>query len=74
MRAINLASGNILTLRYDDHRVISDEELREWAIEEFEANEYYQELYTLDGYIKLRAKDDYDETIADMTSDLYRAC
>lgn len=74
MGAINLASGNIITLGYDDYRVISGEELREWAIEEFETNEYYQELYTLDEYIKLRAEDDYDEMIADMTSDLYRAC
>lgn len=64
MGAINLASGNIITLGYD-------EELREWAIEHFEMNDYLQELYTLEGYIKLKAEEDYAEMINDCISDIY---
>lgn len=61
MGAINLASGNIITLGYDEDYYISDEEFREGVIEEFKANEYLQELYTLEDYIKIRAQHDYSE-------------
>lgn len=72
MGAINLASGNIITLGYDEDYYTSDEELREWAIEEFEAQEYLQELYTLEGYIKLKAQDDYDNWIWEQEREFYR--
>lgn len=71
MGAINLASGNIITLGYDEDYYTSDEELREWAIEHFEMNDYLQELYTLEGYIKLKAEEDYAEMINDCVSDIY---
>ena len=62
MGAINLASGNIITLGYDEDYYTSDEELREWATEQFETIEYLQELYTLEGYA---------EMINDCVSDIY---
>jgi hypothetical protein len=71
MGTINLASGNIITLGYDEDYYTSDEELREWAIEQFETNAGLQEWYTLEGYIKLRAEEDYAEMIHDTVSDIY---
>ena len=71
MGTINLASGNIITLGYDEDYYTSDEELREWAIEHFEMNDYLQELYTLEDYIKLKAEEDYAEMINDCVSDIY---
>lgn len=71
MEAINLASGNIITLGYDEDYYTSDEERREWAIEHFEMNDYLQELYTLEGYLKLKAEEDYAEMINDCISDIY---
>lgn len=71
MGAINLASGNIITLGYDEDYYTSDEELREWATEVFEVNEHLQEWYTLEGYIKLKAVEDYAEMIHDTVSDIY---
>lgn len=70
MGAINLASGNIITLGYDGDYYISDEELREWAIEQFETNEGLREWYTLEGYIKLRAGEAYIEMINDIVDDV----
>ena len=71
MGSYNFASGNIITLGYDGDYYTSDEELREWAIEQFETIEYLQELYTLEGYIKLKAEEDYAEMINDCVSDIY---
>lgn len=71
MGAINLARGNIITLGYDEDYYTSDEELREWATEQFETIEYLQELYTLEGYIKLKAEEEYVEMINDIVSDIY---
>ena len=71
MGAINLASGNIITLGYESNTSISDEELKEWAIEHFEINEYLQELYTLKGYIKLRAQQDYYEMLLDFEQESF---
>lgn len=71
MGTINLASGNIITLGYDEDYYTSDEELREWATEVFEVNEHLREWYTLEGYIKLKAEEDYAKMIHDTVSDIY---
>ena len=55
MGVIEVLSRNIITLGLDIDNSISEEELREWATEHFEINEYLSEWYTLEGYIKLRA-------------------
>lgn len=70
MGAINLSRGNIITLGYKDDYYISDEELREWAITEFEENGWC-EWYTLEGYIKLKAKEDYYDTVNFWTTEIY---
>jgi hypothetical protein len=74
MGTINLARGNIITLGYVTDEYISDDELREWATEEFGINEYLQELYTLEGYIKLRAQEAYSEMIFDWEYDCASEC
>lgn len=71
MGAINLARGNIITLGYKDDYYISDEELREWAITEFEEHEHLADWYTLEGYITLKAKEDYYDTINFWTTEIY---
>ena len=71
MGTINLARGNIITLGYESNISISDEELKEWATEQFEINEYLQELYTLKGYIRLRAQQDYCEMLSDFEQESF---
>lgn len=74
MGAIEVLSRNIITLGLDMDNSISDEELREWATEHFEINEYLSEWYTLEGYIKLRAQQDYDEMSYDVENDYFKWC
>lgn len=74
MGAIEVLSRNIITLGCDMDNSISDEELREWATEHFEINEHLQEWYTLEGYIKFRAQQDYNEMSYDVENDYFRWC
>lgn len=71
MGAINLASGNIITLGYKDDYYISDEELREWATIEFEEREHLADWYTLEGYITLKAEEDYYDNVNFWTEEIY---
>ena len=63
MGTINYTGGNIITLGYEEDYYISDKELREWAAVEFEENKHLREWYTLEGYIKFRAQEDYYSTV-----------
>lgn len=74
MGAIEVLSRNIITLGLDIDNSISEEELREWATEHFEINEYLSEWYTLEGYIKLRAQQEYDEMSYDVENDYFKWC
>lgn len=71
MGAINYTGGNIITLGYEEDYYISDEELREWAAVEFEENERLREWYTLEGYIKFRAQEDYYNMASFWTTEDY---